>query len=208
MLPYNENFIAFLRNLFDTNKEFAKKHGDNFFVEFSNQQNPKLTIVTCSDSRVQIELFDKTPHNEVFAVRNIGNQIITSEGSVDFGVSILQTPFLLILGHSNCGAVHAVITQQKDLSLSIQKELSTLKITNIGREATIENVNNQVKYAVQKYYNKVQSGKLTILGGIYDLKNDFGFGYGKIILININNITDKILLKQNYGALISNLIVL
>lgn len=207
-LPQNEHFIDFLCNLFDTNKEFAQSHGESFFLEFSNQQNPKLTLVTCCDSRVQIESFDKTPQNEVFAVRNIGNQIINSEGCVDFGVEILKTPFLLILGHSNCGAINAVIEQQQDLPLSIQKELMSLKLNNIGSEAVIENVNNQVSYAAQKYYDQIKLQTLTVVGGIYDFKNDYGFGHGKIILINVNNITDSNLLKKHYSHLVSNLILL
>ena len=43
-----------------------------------------------------MESFEKTPQNGVFAIRNIGNQIVTNEGSIDFGVRILKTPFLLI----------------------------------------------------------------------------------------------------------------
>lgn len=207
-LPQNEHFIDFLCNLFDTNKEFAQSHGESFFAEFSNQQNPKLTLVTCCDSRVQIESFDKTPQNEVFAVRNIGNQIINSEGCVDFGVEILKTPFLLILGHSNCGAINAVIEQQQGLPHSIQKELKNLKLNNIGREAVIENVNNQVKYAMQKYQYQIALQTLTVIGGIYDFKNDYGFGYGKIILINVNDVTNSSILKNHYSNLVSNLILL
>lgn len=207
-LPQNKPFIDFLCNLFDTNKEFAENHGENFFAEFSNQQNPKLTLVTCCDSRVQIESFDKTPQNEVFAVRNIGNQIVNSEGCVDFGIELLKTPFLLILGHSNCGAINAVIEQQQGLPLSIRKELTNLKINNIGSEAVVENVNNQVKYAVQKYADKIKEQTLTVVGGIYDFKNDYGSGHGKIILVNINNITDSRLLKKHYADLVSNLILL
>lgn len=206
-LPQNEHFIDFLCNLFDTNKEFAQSHGESFFAEFSNQQNPKLTLVTCCDSRVQIESFDKTPQNEVFAVRNIGNQIINSEGCVDFGVEILKTPFLLILGHSNCGAINAVIERQQGLPHSIQKELMMLKFSSMGSEAVIENVNNQVKYAMQKYQNQIESQTLTVVGGIYDFKNDYGFGYGKIILINVNDVTDSSILKNSYSDLVSNLIL-
>lgn len=208
-LPKNDQLIDFLRELFKTNNEFAKEHGDDFFAEFSNQQNPNLTIVTCSDSRVQFESFDKTPQNEVFAIRNIGNQISTSEGSVDFGVSILKTPFLFILGHSNCGAVNAVINNTQNLPSAIQKELSTLKLTTKSAQSgVIENVNNQVSYACAIYADLVVTNKLTVLGGIYDFKNDFGYGSGKIILINVNNVIDNQILSENYQDLVSNLALL
>ena len=115
---------------------------------------------------------------------------------------------MLILGHSNCGAINAVIEQQQGLPNSIQKELMSLKLNNIGSEAVIENVNNQVKYAMQKYRDQIESQSLTVVGGIYDFKNDYGFGYGKIILVNVNDITDSHLLKNHYTDLVSNLILL
>ena len=127
-LPNNPRLITFLRSLFDTNAQFAAEHDEKFFAKFHDSQNPHLTILKCSDSRVQMESFDKTPQNDVFAIRNIGNQIATCEGSIDFGVEILNTPFLLIIGHSDCGAVTAVLNGTKTKSEFINKELSTIKI--------------------------------------------------------------------------------
>jgi len=205
-LPDNTQLISFLNNLFDTNAEFAKEHNEDFFLHFHKEQTPNLTILKCSDSRVQMESFDKTPQNGVFAIRNIGNQIVTSEGSVDFGIEILHTPFLLIIGHSGCGAVEAVVRKQKTNIPAIDKELSTMKLSTSNMEdAIIENVNIQVELALKKYSSKVLDKKLTIIGAIYDFKNDFGFGVGKVVLTNVNGIKDENAINKQYADKVKNL---
>jgi carbonic anhydrase len=143
ILPDNPKLVSFLNKLFDTNEEFSAAHDDKFFAQFQDQQNPKLTILKCSDSRVQMESFDKTPQNDVFAIRNIGNQVITNEGSIDFGIQILKTPFLLIIGHSGCGAVEAVLSGKKTQIPAIDRELSSLNLNSTCmKEAIVENINN------------------------------------------------------------------
>ena len=205
-LPKTNALLSFLKNLFDTNTQFATEHSEKFFAKFQDSQNPKLTILKCSDSRVQMESFDKTPQNGVFAIRNIGNQIVTSEGSVDFGIEILNTPFLLIIGHSDCGAVTAALNKTTTSSQFINKELSTLNITQYClHKAIVENVNNQVTTATNKYLQKINNGTLTVIGAIYDFKNDYGFGNGKVVLTNINGITDPILIQKAYSSKIQNL---
>jgi carbonic anhydrase len=201
ILPDNPKLVSFLNKLFDTNAEFSAAHDDKFFAQFQDQQNPKLTILKCSDSRVQMESFDKTPQNDVFAIRNIGNQVVTNEGSIDFGIQILKTPFLLIIGHSGCGAVEAVLSGKKTQIPAIDRELSSLNLNSTCmKEAIVENINNQVKHAMDKYQAIVQDSKLSIIGAVYDFKNDFGFGQGTVVLTNINGITDRNIIKKKYSA--------
>lgn len=205
-LPDNPKLLSFLNNLFDTNTEFVHAHDNKFFASFQDSQNPKLTILKCSDSRVQMESFDKTPQNGVFAIRNIGNQIVTSEGSVDFGVRILKTPFLLIIGHSGCGAVETVLSGKKTQIPMIDHELGPMKLKSKSmEEAIVENINAQVKYAMEKYQPIVDAGSLTIFGAVYDFRNDFGFGRGRVVLTSINGITDRQQVKDKYAAKVANL---
>ncbi len=208
-LPTTTKTLNFLKKLFDTNAEFSEIHSDKFFERFKQTQNPYLTILKCSDSRVQMESFDKTPQNGVFAIRNIGNQIHTCEGSIDFGVRILKTPFLLIVGHSGCGAVECVIKNVKTNIEAIDKELSTmnLKSKSMGK-AIVENINYQVEKALSKYDDKVANGELTILGAIYDFKNEFGFGSGKVVLTSINGENNSEIVKDLYKKHIKNLNIL
>lgn len=205
-LPSTPKMLNFLNKLFDTNAEFSEMHGDEFFEKFKQAQTPYLTILKCSDSRVQMESFDKTPQNGVFAIRNIGNQILTCEGSIDFGVRILNTPFLLIVGHSGCGAVECTIKNIKTNIEAIDKELSTmnLKSASMG-EAIVENINYQVEKALSKYSDKVENGELIIFGAIYDFKNEFGFGSGKVVLTSINGENDSKTIKELYKKHVKNL---
>jgi carbonic anhydrase len=187
-LSDNLPLINFLNDLFDANMSFAANHDDVFFDSFRDDQTPRVTILTCSDSRVQMESFDESPQNDIFAIRNIGNQVDTCEGSIDFGVRVLKTPFLLIIGHSGCGAVQAVLSGKSTNIKAIDDELKSLKLSETDMKlAIVENVNNQVNYAINKYQDLIDAGKLTIVGAIYDFKNDFGFGKGKIIALSINN---------------------
>ncbi len=66
--------------------------------------------------------------DKVFVIRNIGNQLENSSGSVDYGIFYLQTPLFLVLGHVNCGAVKAFLKGYADEPESIRNELDHLCI--------------------------------------------------------------------------------
>ncbi|MEG3148143.1 carbonic anhydrase [Sphingomonas sp. RT2P30] len=72
-------------------------------------QEPFATIVCCSDSRVPPELIFDTGFGELFVVRNAGNTVaaVQSLGSIEYSVANLKVPLIIVLGHSDCGAVKA-----------------------------------------------------------------------------------------------------
>lgn len=202
----NPNLISFLNRVFNTNLKFAKNHSEAFFDSFRDDQNPRATVLKCSDSRVQMESFDRTPQNGIFAIRNIGNQVATCEGSMDFGVRVLKTPILLIIGHSGCGAVQAVLSGNPTNIKHIDLELKPLKLTqNDLKLAIIENVNNQVAKAIDKYQDLIASDQLVVLGAVYDFKNDFGFGKGTMVFVSINGEKDHQRIRAELGSKVRNL---
>src|SRR3954453_12179612 len=73
-------------------------------------QSPFAVIVSCSDSRVPPELiFDQTV-GQLFVVRTAGQVLDeAARGSISYGVDVLKASLILVLGHSNCGAVEAAI---------------------------------------------------------------------------------------------------
>lgn len=75
-----------------------------------NGQSPFAVIVCCSDSRVPPELvFDQTL-GQLFVVRTAGQVIDeAARSSITYGVDSLQSPLLLVLGHTGCGAVAATL---------------------------------------------------------------------------------------------------
>ncbi|HNY27216.1 MAG TPA: carbonic anhydrase [Candidatus Sumerlaeota bacterium] len=75
-----------------------------------NGQKPIATILSCSDSRVPVEYIFDQGLGDLFVVRVAGNVSDTDEiGSIEYGTEHLGTPLLLVLGHTKCGAVTAVV---------------------------------------------------------------------------------------------------
>jgi carbonic anhydrase len=126
-----ERARGFLRELTRDNGAFVRSHDAKFFKAFADSQKPRATVVACSDSRVQSPAFDATPENDLFTIRNIGNQLTTAEGSVDYGVGHLKTPVLLILGHSGCGAIKAAMGDFSQQPEAVRRELETIDVSSL-----------------------------------------------------------------------------
>lgn len=174
------------------NTNYMKRNNSSYFDKFASKQTPRATVVTCADSRVQSNAFHPDAVNDLFMVRNIGNQLATSEGSIEYGVRHLNTPLLMFIGHAVCGAVAAASGDFSKLERPIQKELLTINIPkgiNVN-EGVLMNVNNQVESAMLKFGGEVESGKLAVIGAFYDFRNDYKQGKGKLIITNINGETD------------------
>jgi methyl-accepting chemotaxis protein len=73
-------------------------------------QNPFVSVLSCADSRVPVEVLFDQGIGDTFVVRVAGNVVDTDEiGTLEYGVGHLNTPLLVILGHTSCGAVKAVV---------------------------------------------------------------------------------------------------
>ena len=91
------------------------------WAELSEGQNPKVMVIACSDSRVDpAQVFDTSP-GEIFVVRNIANLVPPFElgggrhgvsAALEFAVTQLEVPEIVVMGHGACGGVHAALTQQ------------------------------------------------------------------------------------------------
>lgn len=51
--------------------------------------------------------------------------------------------------------------------------------------------------AVKKFEHEIQAGKLTVMGAVYDFRDDLKQGYGKLVVTNINGESDQAKLKAN-----------
>ncbi len=163
-------------------------------------QQPRVTLVTCSDSRVPMAVLREDTVNYIFSIENIGNQIKTAEGSVDYGVTHLKTPLLVILGHTDCGAVKASFTDYSKDTSGIISELDTLssvfdgvlfKDDRLKTDRYAEaNVDFQVAYAVSKYRNRIDDGSLAVVGMMMDFNNSYGDKRCEVYITNVNGKTD------------------
>ena len=75
-------------------------------------QEPFAIILGCSDARVPAELVFDQGLGDLFVIRVAGNIVAPSQvGSVEFAAEAFGTRLVVVLGHSNCGAVHATIDE-------------------------------------------------------------------------------------------------
>jgi carbonic anhydrase len=83
-------------------------------------QNPHTLFITCSDSRVLAELITQSQPGDLFVVKNIGNIVPTSSAqgdtnstaaAIEFAVENLRVSDIVICGHSQCGAIAAMLAE-------------------------------------------------------------------------------------------------
>jgi carbonic anhydrase len=76
------------------------------------QQQPFAIVLGCSDARVPAELVFDQGLGDLFVIRVAGNIVAPSQvGSVEFAAEAFGTRLVVVLGHSNCGAIHATLQQ-------------------------------------------------------------------------------------------------
>lgn len=205
----NEDVVSLLNSIKEANLAYQEDK-QSHIKDFAKAQSPMCTLVMCCDSRAHSTSFTYNPENNFFIVRNIGNQYILNQGCVEYGVRVLNTPLLIFLGHTACGAVKAsmgnygnlhssIIREIDHLALSIQKsDISTsCSAEERWRDAVINNVNQQVELAIKDFADLRLSKTLAVLGMVLDIDNSIGNGYGTISLINLNGETDKVKLANN-----------
>jgi carbonic anhydrase len=157
-------------------------------------QFPIAAILGCADSRVSPELlFDQGP-GDLFVVRLAGN-FLDDDGfaSLEYAVKFLGAPLIMVLGHTNCGAVSAavkVVTERAELPGHLPELIKSIEpavIAAHGRHpsdlvaaAIEENVRLNVKRLIDDapiMTEALAAKKIAVAGGIYDLAT------GKVTLI-------------------------
>ena len=86
------------------------------FGKLADGQSPQVLFITCADSRIDPNLITQTEPGDLFVCRNAGNIVPpysgTGEGmsaSVEYAMAALKVPHIVVCGHSNCGAMKAVM---------------------------------------------------------------------------------------------------
>jgi carbonic anhydrase len=148
--------------------------------EVAQAQHPFATILSCADSRVPAELLFDQGIGNLFDVRIAGN-IATPEaiGSIEYAAVLLETPLLMVLGHERCGAVTAAVQNESlpgEIGSFVKAILPAVnRVKNQPGNAVDNAVVANVQYQIEKLQRslllaeRLQSGKLKIVGGRYDL---------------------------------------
>lgn len=150
-------------------------------------QRPFAAILSCADSRVAPELaFDQGP-GDLFVVRVAGN-FVNDDGlaSLEYAINFLETPLIMVLGHSNCGAVDAAIKVVRDgLALpghlpdmiepirpAAETALTQSPSDPLGLAITtnVQNAVTRLETAEPILAARVKNSSLRIVGAQYDLE--------------------------------------
>jgi carbonic anhydrase len=108
---------AALKALMDGNQRYVAGQLQSLNEDLSilkaktaEKQEPFAAILSCADSRVPVEFVFDQSIGQLFVVRVAGN-VITPEitASLEYGVAVLGTKVVIVLGHGNCGAIKATI---------------------------------------------------------------------------------------------------
>ena len=148
-------------------------------------QNPYAAILSCADSRIAPEYAFDSGRGDLFVCRVAGNFANEeSVASLEYAVSALSTPLILVLGHEACGAVDATIKSLKD-DTTLPGHLPSLvagiapavkAVLGQGGDVLANAIKQNVIDTVAKLKSTapilsaaVEQGKLRVVGAIYRL---------------------------------------
>lgn len=101
-------------NIRFVNSESLHIHHDlNAVTNTSKKQNPFAVVLTCSDSRVDPNIIFDQGIGDLFVVKNAGNLISDIDyGTIEYAVEHLGVKLIVIMGHTDCGAVKAFVSDK------------------------------------------------------------------------------------------------
>jgi len=101
----------------------VRPNSEALYRQLAISQSPQAMFIGCADSRVVPEIFTGQDPGSLFVVRNAGNIIPPSStvpggvtASIEYAVSVLGIPDIIVCGHSNCGAMTAILNGAQNLS--------------------------------------------------------------------------------------------
>jgi len=166
-------------------------------------QTPKALVVACCDSRVDPALVLDSSPGDLFVIRNVANLVPPAENqghyhgtsaALEFGVRNLAVPHIIVLGHAQCGGIHALlaggVTKEdsfiaewmglaEDARKQIEKELAGASEKQRHRaceqQAILISLGNLMTFTWIR--ERVEHGKLTLHGWYFDIEGGELLGY-------------------------------
>ena len=149
------------------------------------------TVISCSDSRVPVEQIFDAGVMDIFVVRVAGNVVDVDEaGSIEYGLLHVNTPVLVVLGHTQCGAITAVTSEVEGHGHALERNIPQL-VDNIepavkkamaahpdkeGKDVIPYAIEENVWQGIDDLFMKspavrelVKSGKAKVVGAMYDV---------------------------------------
>jgi len=160
--------------------------------QLTQEQSPFAIILGCSDSRVPAEIVFDQGLGDLFVIRVAGNIVAPSQvGSVEFAASRFGTPLVVVLGHSQCGAILATIeelqrpaeNQSRNLRSIVDRVRPSVEVlmhTDVIRDhdhlvheavrANIRMSTNHLRHGSELLEQLIQKDKLLVVGAEYSLE--------------------------------------
>ncbi|WP_349828659.1 carbonic anhydrase [Brevibacterium litoralis] len=177
LLEGNERFVT--ESPLHPNQDASRR------AALAGGQQPFASLLGCSDSRVAAEMIFDVGLGEMFIVRTAG-QVTgnVSMGSLEYGVAVLGTPLLVVLGHDGCGAVRATVeaVESGDTPPGFIGDITSSLYPSVVRTrrggdqsvdgAVAQNVVDTVHSLAQRSHllrRALLDGSLQIVGLTYDL---------------------------------------
>lgn len=165
----NRKFVESSHTSMDTSR-ILRRH----FKE--NGQHPYAIIISCSDSRVVPEVIFSAGIGDLFVIRVAGNVIDAHQlGSIEYAAEHLGTGLVVVLGHTDCGAVGAVLNGHgggyidyiaADIAEAIGEEKDPYRACCLN----VEHCCRTIESSLQIRKDEEEYG-LQVLGAVYNLES-------------------------------------
>jgi carbonic anhydrase len=193
------NAVEALTRLREGNRRFVSDQSSTAALSNSARrealvggQEPCAIILGCSDSRVPAELVFDQSFGDLFVIRVAGNIVAPSQvGSVEFAASRFGTRLVVVMGHTQCGAILATLEQLQGRATNQSRNLRSIvdrvrpsvetllsgrraqDMESLVRDAVRANVRasvNQLRHGSELLEKLIQETGLLVVGAEYSLE--------------------------------------
>lgn len=157
--------------------------------DLASGQEPKAVVISCSDSRVSPSIVFDQGLGDLFSIRTAGNVMDAyEEGSIEYAVEHAHAKLVVVLGHTGCGAIGAMLEHAHDdevhghitsiiNALKNQEEAQAV-LAEGGENISFNAVRANVVHGVNQLRNSApilkpmyDNGSIQIVGAIYHLES-------------------------------------
>lgn len=149
-------------------------------------QHPEVMVIACADSRVDPAILFGSKPGELFVVRSVANIVPhlrqshahpSTSAALEFAVCYLGVKHLIILGHSNCGGIHAALHSQElhqndhitDWVSVIAPPKDAIDENDAAKQCLVKSYNNCASYPW--LFDKLAGNELHLHGWFIDIEN-------------------------------------
>lgn len=175
----NERFVSGRLTSFEHDLQILKE-------KTITKQEPFAAVLSCADSRVPVELIFDQSIGHLFVTRVAGNMITPEiSASLEYGIAVLGVKAILVMGHSNCGAIDAAVHRKEvpgQISVLYQHLIPGIQTADGDVALAVKmNASFQAKLLRESstvIAKAIKDDGVKVVGGAYDLTT------GRVTLVN------------------------